>query len=571
MHLPSPPRRTLRLTLAATAAGAVCAGTLLGGASAVASPSSPSVELSLTGTYATGVFDASAAEIPAFDASTDTLFVVNAESGQVDVLDLGPDGVPTYRESLGIAGFRAADGSTVDAEAVVNSVAVSGGILAVAVEAADKVQRGWVLFFATDGLGYLGGVRAGSLPDAVALNGGYAVVANEGEPADDFSSDPEGTISVIPLPRSVQQFSRLSQDSVRTVDFRAYDEGTPLPEGVRVFGPDVPVPAGQEPAGRIARNLEPEYVTIDATGRTAYISVQEANAVAVIDIRSATLTDLWPLQLTDWSTDGVLDPSDRDGGITLGNWPVFGVRMPDGLATYRFRGQDLVVSANEGDSREWGDFVDTERAGDLELCAGAFPADIQENANLGRLDVLTDLGLDEAAGCYTELYALGGRSFSIHTASGEQVFDSAGLFEETIADLIDAGELPEEAFNAAHDEQPSFESRSDAKGVEPEAVEIGTIQGRTYAFIGLERIGGVMIFDITDPTRTSFVDYVNNRDFSIEFEGGDEYGPEVGDLGAEGLDFVPKSDSPTGQPLLVVANEVSGTTSVFEITATRGR
>ncbi|MGA8046445.1 MAG: choice-of-anchor I family protein, partial [Dermatophilaceae bacterium] len=513
------------------------------------------------------------AEIPAFDASTDTLFVVNAQSGQVDVLDLGSDGVPALRESLTTAGLLAADGSTVDAGAVVNSVAVSSGVLAVAVEAEDKVERGWVLFFATQGLGYLGGVRVGSLPDAVALapNGGYAVVANEGEPADDFSSDPEGTISVITLPRSVQQFSRLAQDSVRTVDFRTYDAGTPLPGGVRVFGPDVPVPAGQEPVGRVARNLEPEYVTIDATGRTAYISIQEANAVAVVDIRSATLTDLWALQLTDWSADGVLDPSDRDGGITLGAWPVFGVRMPDGLATYRFRGQDLVVSANEGDSREWGDFVDTERAKDLELCTGAFPADVQEDASLGRLDVLTDLGRDDDAGCYDELYSLGGRSFSIHTASGEQVFDSAGLFEQTIADLIAAGRLPEEAFNAAHDEQPSFESRSDAKGVEPEAVEIGAIRGRTYAFIGLERIGGVMIVDITDPTQPSFVDYVNNRDFSIPFEGGDEYVPEVGDLGAEGLDFVPASDSPTGSPLLVVANEVSGTTSVFEITATRSR
>ncbi|KAB7745801.1 alkaline phosphatase [Nostocoides sp. F2B08] len=560
--------------MAGAAATAVCASSLLGGASALASPSNPSIELSLAGTYATGVFDASAAEIPAFDVSTDALFVVNAQSGQVDVLDLGSDGVPSYRESLVAAGRLAADGSAVDAGAVVNSVAVSDGLLAVAVEAGDKVQRGWVLFFAADGLGYLGGVRAGSLPDAVALapNGGYAVVANEGEPADDFGSDPEGSISVISLPRSLQQFSRLTQDSVRTVDFRAYDSGMPLPDGVRVFGPDVPVPDGQEPAGRIARNLEPEYVTIDATGRTAYMSIQEANAVAVVDIRSATLTDLWALELTDWSTDGVLDPSDRDGGITLGNWPVFGVRMPDGLATYRFRGEDLVVSANEGDSREWGDFVDTERAGDLELCDGVFPSDIQANANLGRLDVLTDLGLDEVAGCYSELYALGGRSFSIHTASGEQVFDSAGLFEETVADLISAGELPEEAFNAGHDEQPSFESRSDAKGVEPEGVTIGSIQGRTYAFVGLERIGGVMVFDITDPTRSSFVDYVNNRDFTVDFDGDEtDDWKAAGDLGAEGLEFIAKSDSPTGRPLLVVANEVSGTTSVFEITATRGR
>jgi len=323
-------------TLAAGVTGALCATTLLG-TSAVAAPGKPagnpagkSIELTLAGTYATGVFDESAAEIPAFDPTTDTLFVVNAESGQVDVLDLGADGSPEYRDSIAVAGLETADGVVNEEGAVVNSVAVSRGILAVAVESGDKVGHGWVLFFATKDLGYLGGVRAGSLPDAVAFtpNGRYAVVANEGEPDEDFETDPEGTISVISVPRNASQFSRLSQDSVRTVDFRAYDNGTPLPEGVRVFGPDDrPVPAGQEPAGPVARNLEPEYVTIDATGRTAYVSIQEANAIAVVDIASATLTDLWALELTDWSTDGKLDVSDKDRGINLDNWPVLGLSL----------------------------------------------------------------------------------------------------------------------------------------------------------------------------------------------------------------------------------------------------
>lgn len=572
------PRRATRLALAMTTAGALCAGFAATVATAAPAPSNPagkSISVELAATHATGIFDASAAEIPAFDPSTDTLFVVNAESGAVDVLDLGADGTPTYRDTLSAAGQVAADGSTVDAGAVVNSVAVANGVLAVAVEAEDKVQHGWVLFYATSDLAFLGGVRAGSLPDSLAFtaDGGYVVVANEGEPADDFSSDPEGTISVISVPRNVNQFSRLSQDSVRTVDFRQFDEGTPLPEGVRVFGPDVATPDGHADAGYIARNLEPEYVTIDATGRTAYVSVQEANAIAVVDIKSASLTDLWALELTDWSVDGTLDVSDRDGGINRQHWPVSGVPMPDGIATYRWRGQDLVVTANEGDAREWGDYVDSDRLkdDDFVLCAEEFPNadELKADENMGRLNVLFDLGFDAERGCYSELFALGSRGFSIYTADGERLFDSFGQFEEIIEGLIDAGELPRDAFNSNHSEGPSFDKRSDDKGVEPEAVAIGEIQGRTYAFIGLERIGGVMIYDVTDPRNAFYVDYVNNRDFTAVYDedGGDWQA--AGDLGAEGIVFVPASKSPTGTALLVVANEVSGTTSVFEVTPTR--
>lgn len=540
---------------------------------AVGAPRDPSVNLTEVGTYETGVFGASAAEIPAFDAVTDRAFVVNAETGTLDVLRLDAAGRLSKVDSVGVVGTPAADGSTIGAGAVVNGVDVAGGVVAVAVEASDKTSPGWVAFVRSDSFAVLGAVRVGAQPDSLAFAGRArsVVVANEAEPADDFSVDPEGSISVVALPASTRQYARLGQDHVRTVRFTAYDQGTPLPEGVRVFGPDAPVPAGQPDAGYVARNLEPEYVTVDDTGRTAYVSVQEANAIAVVDIASASLTDLWALELSDWSAEGAaLDPSDRDGGIALGSWPVLGIPMPDGIDTYRHRGRTLVLTANEGDAREWGVYEEPVRLGDddYQLCPDVFPdaAALKDDAALGRLEVTTVDGLRED-GCYEKIHAFGGRSFSIYTADGELVFDSAGLVEQVIADLIEAGELPESAFNANNDETPSFESRSDAKGPEPEAVVVGRVQGRSYAFVGLERIGGIMVFDVTDPRAVSYVDYVTNRDFSVEVDGAAV--PGMGDLGPEGLEFVPAGDSPTGVALLVVGNEVSGTTTVYEVAATR--
>ena len=577
-HISRSTRSRLARLGAATSAAALSAAVLASLAvsasaeRAAANPSGKTVELTAAGTHETGVFDASAAEIPAFDPATGRLFVVNAEKGAVDVLAVGADAVPAFESTLTVAGLRAADGSVVDAGATVNSAAVSDGVLVVAVEAEAKTDLGWLAFYRTDTLAPLGAVRVGALPDSVAVspNGAYAVVANEGEPADDYAVDPEGTISVVMLQKNVRQYARLSQDAVRTVDFRAYDAGTPLPAGVRVFGPDVPVPAGQEEAGYMARNLEPEYVTIGDTGRTAYVSVQEANAVVAIDLTSATIQDFWALQLTDWSEDGRLDASNDDGGITLQNWPVMGVPMPDGIDSYRWRGQDLVVTANEGDSREWGDVVDAERVKDLELCAAEYPdaEALQKKAALGRLTVVTDLGYDAERECHSQLHAFGGRSFSIYTADGELLFDSAGMIEEQIVRLIEAGELPESAFNANNDETPSFASRSDDKGPEPESVVVGQVQGRTYAFVGLERIGGVMVFDITDPTKAAYVDYVNERNWDAE---GDDAAAGLGDMGAEGLTFVPAHESPSGEALLIVANEVSGSTTVYEVEPTRAR
>ncbi|MFU8840754.1 MAG: choice-of-anchor I family protein [Nitriliruptoraceae bacterium] len=554
------------------------------------------IELSVLGTYATGVFDQSAAEIVAHDPATQRLFVVNAQSGLVDVLDISDPTDPTRLFDLNPGGTRAADDRTVDEEgAVINSVAVGAGIVAAAVEAPERTDEGWVVFFDVDGMA-LNALRVGALPDMLTFtpDGRTLLVANEGEPNDAFTIDPEGSVSVIDVAGPIEG---LTQDDVRTADFRAWDRGDQnLHPDVRVFGPDVTGRADgalDEP-GRIARNLEPEYVVADADNRTAYVMLQEANAFAVLDIASATFTDIVPLGFKDHLLPGnELDVSDRDDEIRIASWPVFGMYQPDGFDAYRWRGQTLLVTANEGDARaDFGDFEEDVRFANFgrgraqdppPVCVdddGKAPERIQgflddnelgietldelaDAANLGRLNLSRAQGLrypDESEGafgpCYEELYSFGARSFSIWTTDGTLVYDSGSELERITAEIYP------DNFNSNH-RQNSFETRSDDKGPEPEDVTIGRVAGRAYAFIGLERIGGVMVYDISDPRAPFFVQYLNNRDFTAESDSS-----EAGDLGAEGLIFIEAGDSPTRRPMLAVANEVSGTTTLFDITTT---
>ncbi len=255
-----------------------------------------------------------------------------------------------------------------------------------------------------------------------------------------------------------------------------------------------------------------------------------------------------------------------------------GVYMPDGLNAYQAAGETYLVTANEGDAREWGldkdgneiegvYYTDSVRVKNLAddgygpVCADSPLAALTGDADLGRLNVTIENGFNEAKECYDELYAFGSRSFSIWSTDGEQVFDSGDAFEQ-----ITAAALPE-FFNSNHTES-NFEGRSDDKGPEPENLTIGEVDGRTYAFVGFERVGGIAVFDITDPAASFFVTYVNNRDFSVSVEDADDKAAaltQAGDLGPEGLAFIPASSSPNGAALLAVANEVSGTTTLFAI------
>lgn len=497
-------------------------------------PMMTSVTLDPIGVFETGVFDDSAAEIVAFDAALNQLFVVNSGATTVDVLDLSDPTNPTLVGQIDATVFGGA----------ANSIAVFDDNLAVAIEANDPQMPGRVALFDTNTLLNTRFVQVGALPDMVTFtpDGSKILVANEGEPNDDYSIDPEGSISII-------EVDGTPADAI-TVSFASLNgmEDTLNAEGVRIFGP----------GASVAQDLEPEFIVVSSDSSTAYVTAQENNALITIDIESATVTDITSFGTVDHSQAGnELDASNRDGGINIQNWPVFGMRMPDGIDIFEVNGESFIITANEGDGREFDTFEEVERVEDLLLDLTAFPnaADLQLEENLGRLEVSNVMGDTDGDGDFDQLFSFGGRSFAIFDMEGNLVFDSGSDFEMITADVF-----PDD-FNSTNDENDSFDNRSDDAGPEPEGVIVGEIDGELFAFIGLERIGGIMVYNVTDPTAPTFVSYLNNRDFSVT----DVTTSAVGDLGPEGLAFIPADESPNGAPLLAVGNEVSGTTTLFQL------
>lgn len=529
-------QRTRLLVVAITA---VLGATALPPATAAPKPKGGDgkpLHLSLLGRYESGAFDEGAAEITAYDPATRRVFTVNAQAGTVDVLDLTRPSQPRRVAQLATPGA--------------NSVAVHDGLVAVAQQADRKTDRGTVAFFrAADGR-HLRDVRVGALPDMVTFTprGDRLVVANEGEPESYCAAeadDPAGSVSVVDLDRG--RDGRLRGAAVRTAGFGKWDgkEKQLRKAGVRLTGP----------GASASSDLEPEYVAVSADGRTAWVTLQENNALAVVDLRRARVKKVVPLGLKDHSAPGNgLDASDRDGGAHIRNWPVKGMYQPDAVAAFSSRGKNFLATANEGDAREWGCFEEEVRVKSLQLSPKAFPnaAELQQDAALGRLNVSSASPRD-AQGRVTELHAFGSRSLSVRDSRGRLLWDSGDELEQLTARLNPAH------FNTNHTENEP-DGRSDNKGPEPEGVTTGTVRGTSYAFVGLERAGGIVAYDLTDPRAPKFAGHVNSRDFT-----GDPAAGTAGDLGPEGLLFIPAKDSPTGDPLLVVGHEVSGTTAVYRV------
>ena len=492
------------------------------------------------GTYHTGIFDESAAEISSYDASSQRVFFTNSDNASVDVLDISNPFAPVFLFSIDLTPYGA--GPT--------SVDIYDGLVAISVAADVEQDPGSAVFFDTDG-NFVGQATVGALPDMITFtpDGSQVLTANEGQPSEDYTVDPEGSVSIVDA----------STFSVTTIGFSDFNAGgsreNDLPDGVRIFGP----------GASVAQDLEPEYISVSPDGSTAFVTLQENNALAVIDINAGTVTGIVALGTKDHSlTENAFDASNDDDAISIQTWPTQGMYQPDAITSYVVDGQVYLVTVNEGDARDYDEFSEEVRVRDLTLDATAFPdaATLQEDANLGRLRTTNATGDTDNDGDFDVIYSYGARSFTIWDANGNVVYDSGSFIEDKIAEL-----LPDD-FNANNDENDSFDSRSDDKGPEPEAVTIGEIGGTPYAFVGLERVGGIMMFDITDPTAPTYVTYINARDFSVIFD------PEtitpaelemVGDLGPESIEFIPSTDSPNGMNLIVVANEVSGTISIFEV------
>ncbi len=511
------------------------------------------VRLDRVGRYETGEFDGGA-EITAYYPAGKQLFTVNSGAGQIEVLDVSDPTDPTQAATLDAAGDVDGGGA--------NSVDVVGDLAAVAVEATDPQETGFAALYDAADLELLNVVEVGALPDKVTIapDGNYVITADEGEPDFEESAgsrtDPRGSVSVVDVSGGA------GSATVETLTFEAFDDEVESlrEEGVRVVGA-----SAEDDDITPSRDFEPEFVTVGPGSETAYVTLQENNAVAVVDVPGAEIVDVVGLGAKDFSLPGnEFDASDVDG-VSLQNWPVQGLYQPDALDVFTVAGETFVATANEGDAREFEEVP----VKDLDLDPEAF--DLSENAyvdsvdelqapeNIGNLDVTTELGDVDDDGRYEELYAFGARSVAVWQATDDGldlVAESGGEIEERYAELY-----PEAVRNNNTDETGG--------GPQTEGVETGRVGGRTFGFVGIERGSGVLVYDLTAPTSPRFVQGVVNRDFSVTF--GDllddpESPGRGGDFSPEGIEFVPAADSPVANPLLAVGYEVSGTVGVFEVT-----
>ncbi|MGD8842317.1 MAG: choice-of-anchor I family protein, partial [Gammaproteobacteria bacterium] len=349
--------------------------------------------------------------------------------------------------------------------------------------------------------------------------------------------------------------------TIRIADFKAWDKRMAelKAAGVRVLSKRSPV----------SQDLSVTTLAVTPDSRTAWVNLQENNAVAILDLDAAEIRQVYGLPYKDHSLPGNgLDASDKDGTIAIRPWPIRALYQPDGLAAFETMGKLFFATANEGDPRHFEDHDESARVMDLTLDPAHFPdAGILRRENhLGRLHVSRLMGDTDDDGDYDELYAFGGRSFSIWTPDAKLVFDSGDDMEQIIARA-----LPDD-FNVSESAN-DFDARSDSRGPEPEHLAAGEIGSQVYVFIAFERIGGVMVYHVTDPRRPRFEQYINNRNFAIDPREvcGDKGQKQIpscaraGDLEPEGLLFIAAGDSPFGVPMLVVIHELSDSTTLYRI------
>lgn len=474
------------------------------------------------GVWRHGSFGKSASEIAAYDPTSKRLFVVNGEKRAIDVLDISNPDAPKLVQAFDLKAYGAAP----------NSVAVKGGVVAAALDGPEKTRNGKVVFFRASDLAVLGAVEVGPIPDMLTFtpDGKRLVVVNEGEPNDAVTVDPAGSVAVIDVSAG------WDKASVRFADFGRFAFAEGMKRG--------------RPGASFADAAEPEYAAVSADGRTAWVTLQETNAVATVDLESATVVTVRGLGFKSYEACPI-DASDKDGKVDIRAWKnVVGMYQPDAIAAFQSGGATYLVTANEGDAQAWGGFNEEKRVSEVKLDAAAFP----QGAAPMRLKTTSTMGDEDGDGDVDRIYSLGARSISVWDASGALVADTCDDMERRTLEANGS-----KGFNANNDEEGG-DARSDDKGPEPEGLAVAVLDGRTYAFVGLERTGGVIVYDLTDPKAPAFVTYAAGRDYRMP-----PTAPASGDSGPEGVLFIPAADAPGGEPLLAVTNEASGTTRLWRI------
>lgn len=510
-----------------------------------------------------------AAEISAFDPATARLFTLNGVAKRVDIIDISKPSKPKKVGAINLKRLGVTD---------IQSVAVKDGIVAIATTVGAKTAPGQIFFADVQGKLFeqtrKSGVIVGALPDSIHFSpdGHFVITANEAEPSSycktngvlSESTDPKGSISIIDM-------SKPSLKAV-TLDFTAFNErATAITyAGGRIFGP----------GATVAQDLEPEFVTITEDSKYAYVTLQENNAVAVVDLASKSVVAINGFGFKDWNAAGRgLDASDKDGGFIIGNRAAYGMYQPDSIAALTTGGSTYLFTANEGDAREYaclmgGTSDTTLEAEDVRFGKNAdstVDATLKTDAILGRLKV-TPFSPSSVSGApvnakttVSAAYSFGGRSISVWAASNiegvfpmKRLWDSGSFMEEYVAFARPA------QFNADWNTTTGLinplDSRSGSKGPEPEGLALGQAFGRYWLVVGLERDGGLMLFDVTVPSNPVFNSYINTSIPTGILTAG-----SAGDVSPEGLLFISAKDSPNGKPLVIASYELSGTVGIYTL------
>lgn len=502
----------------------------------VAPTPSNEITLDYVGSFDPSGTNTSSTEIVVHDPQTQKLFATSAIAGFLDIIDFSDPLIPVKTQSIDMSPYGG-----------ITSVAVKNGIVAVASPSTISTNNGSVVFFDTDGV-YKNQVTVGVLPDNIVFtkDGNKVLTANEGQPNADYSVDPEGSISMIDLSSGI---NTLSQSKVTTLNFTAFNsqETQLIQQGVRKT----------KSTSTLSQDLEPEYITVSSDSQKAWVTLQENNAIAEINLTNKSIASIWALGTKDMSIPGNgFDASDNNGEVLIANWPVEAYYIPDAVASFSVNNENYLITANEGDEKEYDDFEERIAVNDADylLDETLFPnaAVLKQPHNLGRFRATNLNGDLDNDGKFEKIRSVGARSFSIFNANTKSlVYDSGDDFE-----MYTAAHYPT-IFNSDHEENKA-KGRSRAKGPEPEGVTVATIGGQTFAFIALERIGGVMVYNVTDPNNVTFVDYKNNRSTSAY----------SGDFGAEGIIYIDAQESPTSKGYVIIANEISGTLTIYEVNTT---
>ena len=382
----------------------------------------------------------------------------------------------------------------------------------------------------------------------------------------------DGKFLVIERDSSVPEDGETGHKYIYEIDLKGATNILDFPISAKMesSGPDDPTLEMLSADELISEGIQPVYkrkilnlpsIGYHPSDKAEGISLLPDGSIAVLNdndfgLAGAGVTDNSVLGIISFGENYGMDASNRDDGINIAQHPTLGMYQPDAIATFEHEGQTYIISANEGDARDYLGFSEEDRVSGLSLDEDEFSntSELQDDANLGRLKTTTANGDIDGDGNYDRIFSYGGRSFSIFDQFGNLVYDSGDELEKITAEL-----LPED-FNSTNDENDSFDDRSDDKGPEPEAVEVFEVGGKRWAVIGLERVSGMALFDISDPKAPRYVTYISNRNFDVAIDS-----EAAGDVGVEDIRFVSAEESPNGIPLLITANEVSGTVSIYAL------